>query len=140
MAVFSPFFNFLELFGQQSAVRQLLSWQMSTSFFVGRPILCLSGQVIFFALKQSLDSQSKNYRSISRQFVMFVVGRSTLKHLKLFLNVGRWKLMWHRLTTKNRLKVNWSIRQFWQLGWLTTDRIRITLNINRLSVGKRRLG
>lgn len=93
-----------------------------------------------FALKQSLNSQSKNYRSISRQFVMFVVGRSTLKHLKLFLNVGRLKLMWHRLTTKNQLKVNWSIRQFWQLGWLTTDRIRITLNINRLSVGKRRLG
>lgn len=140
MAVFRPFFNFLELFGQQSAVRQLLSWQMSTSFSSVDQFCVCRAKLSFFALKQSLNSQSKNYRSISRQFVMFVVGRSTLKHLKLFLNVGRLKLMWHRLTTKNRLKVNWSIRQFWQLGWLTTDRIRITLNINRLSVGKRRLG
>lgn len=38
-----------------------------------------------------------------------------------------------RMTPENWLTVDWSIRQFWQIGWWRTDHIWIMLNIYSLS-------
>lgn len=97
---------------------------------------CFGGR--FLLLNQSLNSPSSNHWSSfnHRQFVMSVVGRATFWHLKLsYMSAGR-----NRLTTEIRPRVDWSVGRFWQIGWWTTDNIRITLNIYRLSVDKWRSG
>lgn len=70
------------------------------------------------------------------QFVMSVVGWSTLRHLEFsYISAGL-----HWMTTENWPRVDWSIRQFWQIGWWRTDHIWIMLNIYCLSVNKQRPG
>lgn len=114
MAVFRPFFNFWNyLDNSQQFVSCCLGKCRPLFSSVDQFCVCRA-KLNFFALKQSFNSPSKNFRSIGKQFVMSVVGQPKLKHLKLFLNVGQLKL-------------------------IETYPIQITLNINCLSVDKRRL-
>ncbi len=79
---------------------------------------------------QLMNSPSNNPQSLSNhqeQFVISVVGWSTLRHLEFsYISADR-------LTPENWLTVDWSIRQFWQIGWWRTDHIWIMLNIYSLS-------
>lgn len=63
------------LFGQLWAFFQPFSWIISTYFLIARHMLSLLGQVITF----------DHCPTVGRQFVIFVVGRSTFWHLKFFL-------------------------------------------------------
>lgn len=114
------FFQVLELFGQQSAVRQLLSWKISTSFFVGRPILCLSSQVIFFCAETVVQKSVKKF-SILWQTVCNVWRRSVdIKAFNPFLNVGRLKLIWYQLAKIGRRSTGLSDNFDNSTGWRLT--------------------
>lgn len=63
-----------------------------------------------------------------------VVSWLTFRHLEFsYISAGL-----HWMTTENLPRVDWSIRQFWQIGWWRTNHIWIMLNIYCLSVNKQR--
>lgn len=105
----------MEFIGQQLPFHRPLSRPLSTSFFLGRPILCPSGKFIIVSgsgrfLVETVGecvyrATLEHSPTIGRQFLCL---SSVSRHLGIwifFLNANK-----HRLTAENRPRVDWSLR------------------------------